>query len=34
LEHDADPDLKDNQGRTALDIVKKKNHQEVIDLLK
>jgi len=33
LEHGADLDLKDNQGRTALDIAKKKNYQEVIDLL-
>jgi len=33
LEHGADLDLKDNQGRTALDIAKKKNFPEVIDLL-
>jgi ankyrin repeat protein len=33
LEHGADLDLKDNQGRTALDIAKKKNYLEVIDLL-
>jgi ankyrin repeat protein len=33
LEHGADLDLKDNQGRTALDIAKKKNYPEVIDLL-
>ena len=33
LEYGADPNLKDNQGRTALDIAKKKNQQGVIDLL-
>lgn len=33
LEYGADPNLKDQQGKTALDMAKKKNHQEVIDLL-
>ena len=33
LEYGADLNLKDNQGRTALDIAKKKNYLEVIDLL-
>ena len=33
LEHGADPNLKDKQGKTALDMTKKKQHQEVINLL-
>jgi len=33
LEYRADPNLKDKQGSTALDMAKKKNQQEVIDLL-
>ena len=33
LEYGVDPNLKDNQGRTALDMAKKKNQQGVIDLL-
>jgi len=33
LDYGADPNLKDKQGRTALDIAKKKQQQEVIDLL-
>ena len=33
LEYGADPDLKDKQGKTALDMAKKKNQQGVIDLL-
>ena len=33
LEYGVDPNLKDNQGRTALDMAIKKQQQEVIDLL-
>ena len=33
LKYGVDPNLKDKQGRTALDMAKKKNQQEVIDLL-
>ena len=33
LEYGVDPNLKDKQGRTALDMAKKKQQQEVIDLL-
>jgi ankyrin repeat protein len=33
LKYGADPNLKDKQGKTALDMAKKKNHQQVIDLL-
>ena len=33
LEHGVDPNLKDKQGKTALDMAKKKQHQQVIDLL-
>ena len=33
LEYGANPNLKDNQGRTALDMAIKKQQQEVIDLL-
>ncbi|MEA2021852.1 MAG: ankyrin repeat domain-containing protein, partial [Candidatus Caldatribacteriota bacterium] len=33
LEYGVDPNIKDNQGRTALDIAKKKQQQGVIDLL-
>jgi hypothetical protein len=33
LKYGVDPSLKDKQGRTALDMAKKKNQQEVIDLL-
>jgi len=33
LEHGADPEKKDSQGRTALDMAIKKQQQEVIDLL-
>jgi len=33
LEYGVDPNLKDNQGRTALDMAKKKQQQGVIDLL-
>jgi len=34
LKYGADPGLKDKQGNTALDMAKKKNYQQVIDLLK